>query len=81
MKILQKLVPKIFPLTKTEQRKYVMLKGEDYEILKRVKQLEKLKLTKEDKKVVGLIKTQLKSEWRKPLIRKLNQLFKKYSKE
>lgn len=70
---------KSFPLTKTEQRKYVMPTNEDYEILKKVKQLEKLKLTKEDKKLVSLIKTQLESDWRKYLIQTLNQLIRKHS--
>ncbi len=72
---------KSFPLTKAEQRKYVMPTSEDYEILKKVKQLEKLKLTKEEKKVVRLIKTQLELEWRKYLLMALTKLLKKYGKK
>lgn len=37
---------KSFPLTRTQRRKYVMPTKRDYEILEKVKQLEKLKLTK-----------------------------------
>ena len=70
---------KSFPLTKTEQNKYVMSTNEDYRILKKIKQLEKLKLTKEDKNLVRLIKTQLELNWRKYLIGTLNQLLKRYS--
>ena len=72
---------KRFPLTKTEQRKYVMSTNEDYEILQKVKKLEKLKLTKEEKILVWLIKTQLEPKWRKYLLQTLNNLFKKYQKK
>lgn len=58
-----------------------MSTNEDYEILKKVKQLEELKLTKEDKMLIWLIKTQLEFDWRKYLIQILNQLIKKYSKK
>jgi len=76
----QKLT-KSFPLTKTEQRKYVMSTNKDYEILKKIKQLKKLKLTKKDKVLIDLIKTQLEYEWRKYLIQILNLLLKRYSKK
>jgi hypothetical protein len=79
-KRLQKLT-KRFPLTKTEQRKYVMSTNEDYEILKKIKQLEELKPTKEDKVLVWLVKTQLEFDWRKYLIQALNQLLKKYQQK
>ena len=72
---------KSFPLTKTEQKKYVMPTNKDYEILKKVKQIEKLNLTKGEKILVGLIKTQLESEWRKYLLQALNKLLKKYRKK
>lgn len=68
-------------LTKTEQRKYVMSTNEDYEILKKIKQLEKLKLTKEEKMLIWLIKTQLESKWRRYLLQTLNKLLKKYQKK
>lgn len=72
---------KSFPLTRAEQRKYVMPTSEDYEILKKVKQLEKLRLTKEEKNVVWLIKTQLEQKWRKYLLLALNKLLKKGRKK
>ena len=72
---------KRFPLTKTEQRKYVMSTNEDYEILQKVKKLEKLKLTKEEKILVWLIKTQLEPKWRKYLLQTLSKLLKKYQKK
>lgn len=72
---------KSFSLTKTEQKKYVMSTNEDYEILQKVKKLEKLKLTKEEKMLVWLIKTQLEHEWRKYLLQILNKLLKKYQKK
>ena len=77
----QQKLTKSFSLTKTEQKKYVMSTNDDYEILKKVKQLEKLKLNKEDKILVWLIKTQLEFEWRNYLIHALNQILKKYRKK
>ncbi|MBI4453596.1 hypothetical protein HY636_03040 [Candidatus Woesearchaeota archaeon] len=58
-----------------------MSTNEDYEILKKVKVLEKLKLTKEDKTLMQLIKTQLEFEWRKYLIKTLDTILKKYQKK
>ena len=72
----QKLA-KDFKVTKTEKKKYILSTKEDYEILAKCKQLEKLKLTKEDKFLVGLIKMQLEDNWRGPLLRTLNKLLKK----
>ena len=74
----QKLT-KQFKINPSEQRKYVLSTNVDFKILAKCKQLEKLKLTKEDKFLVKLIKTQLESDWRKPLLWVLNQLLKKYS--
>ena len=68
-------------LTKsTEQKKYVISINEDYEILKKVKQLEKNKLTKQDKFLVWLIKTQLEFDWREYLVQTLNKILNKYKK-
>lgn len=76
-----KMMRKQFPLTQTEQKKYVMSTNKDYEILKKVKQLEKLKLKKEDKLWTQHIKTQLERNWRKYLIQTVNRLLKKYQKK
>lgn len=74
----QRELTKRFPLTKTEKRNYVMSTNEDYEILGKIKQLEKLPLTKQEKILVKLIKTQLVYDWRKYLLLELNRLLKKY---
>lgn len=74
----QKRLTKRFPLTKTEKRKYAMPTNQDYEILKKVKQLGKLELTKQEEILVKLIKTQLEYDWRKYLILGLNRLLRKY---
>jgi len=59
--------------------KYVMADKRDYEILSKIKELEKKKLEKEDKEIIKLIKTQLERDWRKPLLVKLDKLLKKSS--
>ena len=68
---------KSFPLTKSEQKKYLMHEKRDYEILGKIKRLEALTLSKQDKSLVLLIKTQLESDWRKYLIKALNQLLRR----
>ena len=69
---------KKFEVTPAEKKKYLLPTNTDFEILAKCKQLEKLNLTKEDKSLVGFIKTQLEADWRKPLLEKLEQIFKKY---
>ncbi len=65
-------------ITNTERKKYVLSVERDFEILKKCKSLEKLKLSNEDKVTVRLIMTQLEADWRKLLINKLNVLLRKY---
>ena len=60
--------------------KYVLKTKRDAEILKLCKELEKLKLSADDRKLVSLIKTQLEKDWRKHLIIKLNKILQKYNK-
>ena len=67
-------------LTKTEKQKYVLSTDKDYEILDKVKRLEKLNLSKEKKLLIKLIKSQLEKNWRKGLIKELNRLLRKYRK-
>ncbi len=64
--------------TPVEKKKYILSTNADYEILEKVKQLEKLKLINHDRKIVKLIRTQLEREWRKHLLKKLNEMLKKY---
>ncbi len=68
---------KKFKLTPSEKKKYVLPTDTDYEILDKCKKLEKMKLTKEERFLVKLIKTQLEADWRKPLLKVLNKLLKK----
>ncbi len=74
----KKKLKKSFKLTKSEKEKYALSLDKDWEILKACKGLEKKKLNSEDKKMVSLIRSQLEVEWRKPLIRELTRLSKKY---
>lgn len=73
----QKLT-KLFKVTSAEKKKYVLSTDADFKILSKCKQLEKEKLTREDRILVNFIKTQLEDDWRKPLIKTLNHLLKKY---
>ena len=76
----QKLT-KQFKVTTSEKKKYVLSTDNDFEILAKCKLLEQLNLTKEDKILVKLIKTQLKDDWRKALLKTLERLLKKYKKK
>jgi len=75
----QQLIKK-YKLTPAEKKKYFMPSDRDYEILDKCKKLKKLKLTKEDRYLVEFILTQLYDDWRKPLIRELDKLLRKYKK-
>ncbi|MFH0739629.1 MAG: hypothetical protein V1819_00745 [bacterium] len=63
-----------------EKKKYVLATDVDFEILDKCKKLEKLKLSQEDKVLVALAKAQLEEDWRKSLVKKLNQLLARYEK-
>ena len=60
--------------------KYVLKTKRDLEILRLGNKLSKLKLSKSDKKLASLIKTQLEKDWRKHLIMELRKLTKNYQK-
>ncbi|MBI2018447.1 hypothetical protein HYS96_01950 [Candidatus Daviesbacteria bacterium] len=68
-----------FKVTPYDKRKYLLPEDRDYEILDKCKRLEKSKLTIEDKYLVKFIKTQLKKDWRRPLLVELDRLLRKYS--
>ncbi|OGN04835.1 MAG: hypothetical protein A3B99_00485 [Candidatus Yanofskybacteria bacterium RIFCSPHIGHO2_02_FULL_44_12b] len=61
-----------------DQKRYVLGEKRDYQISAKIYKLEKYKLSSEDKKTVNLIRTQLEKDWRKPLLKILNHLLKKY---
>lgn len=67
--------------TAQEKKMYVLRTRTDLEILAECKHLQKLRLAKHDNEIVKLIKTQLKREWRKPLMRQLNKLSRKYARQ
>lgn len=61
-----------------EKKNYILNDKYDLVILSKIKKLEKKKLNKQDKITLKLIRTQLKKDWRSPLIKYLNKLLKKY---
>ena len=65
-------------ITSLDRRKYVFDNKKDEMIFKKSKKLESKKLDRRDKEVIKLIITQLKKDWRNPLISYLNKLLKKY---
>lgn len=67
-------------LTLFEKKNYVMADKEDFMILSKIKKLEKKGLAKQDKETIKIIRTQLKKNWRLPLIKYLDRLLKKYKK-
>ena len=69
-----------FKISSSEKKKYVLHSDDDFEILSKCNQLKKLGLTKEHGEIMNLIKTQLESDWRKPLMSYLNKLLKLYRK-
>ena len=60
-------------------KKYVLKTKRDIKMLNLCKRLEKLKLSKKDKYLVALIKTQLERDWRKYLLNALEKLLRKYN--
>jgi len=71
---------KNFEITKEEKRKYVLSTDQDYEILAKIHQLEKLPLFPDDKELINFIRTQLEVDWRTPISELLIKLLKKYQK-
>ena len=71
---------KKFKITKEEKRKYVLSTNQDYEILAKIHQLEKLPLSPDDKELINFIRTQLEDDWRTPISELLIKLLKKYQK-
>lgn len=67
-------------LTKYEKKNYVMKESKDWIILEKIKKLEKNNLSSNDKGVIKLIRTQLKDDWRTPLINFLNKIQARYRK-
>ena len=69
---------KKYGVTRKEEKEYVLPDKTDYQILALVKTLKGKNLTKQDAKMVELIRTQLWDNWRKPLLEKLKEILQKY---
>lgn len=65
-------------VSQNEKDNYVLSIDRDFEILNKRKSLLKEKLTDNNKESVILIISLLEDDWRKPLIKKLNILSRKY---
>lgn len=67
-----------FKITPKEEQKYVLSTDQDYEILDKIKQLEKQKLSVGDRKLIKFIRTQFKYDWRTPIMELLDNVLGKY---
>lgn len=68
-----------YGITEQEEKEYLLPNEEDYEILSIVKLLENKNLSDQDKEIVEFIKSQLRVDWRGPLLERLKQIIQKYS--
>jgi len=75
----KKKIKKSIPVSEKDKKQYVLSTDSDMEILGKVYMLEKKKLSNGESKLLVLIKSQLKLDWRTPLIRQLDWLLKKYT--
>jgi len=69
---------KRFKIIAKEEKDYVLSTNQDYEILCKIKQLEKQKLSVVDIRLIKFIRTQLRQDWRTPIIELLNDLSERY---
>lgn len=67
-------------ITPYEKNSYFLNDKKDLVILSKIKHLESLKLRRNDEEVVKLIKSQLKKDWRTPLISYLNYKLRRYKR-
>jgi len=61
----------------TPKTKYVLDKEQDKMIFKKLARFEDKKLNKEDKELVKFLYSQLEDDWRTPLKKFIDKLFKK----
>lgn len=69
-----------FKVKNQDKKKLVLGEKRDYQILRIIYKLEKMKLDKEQKALVKFLKSQLEDDWRKPLLAYVNKLSKKFKK-
>lgn len=65
-------------VTPEEQQRYVFATDRDYEILAKCRALEAKRLSEADAHIVQLIRTQLETDWRTPLLAELDRLLERY---
>lgn len=68
-------------LTEYEKENYLLKDKKDLIILSKIKELEKKQLNNKQKEILKLIKTQLKDDWRTPLIKYLNKILREVKNE
>ena len=61
-----------------DKKRYALVEKRDYQILEKIYRLEKCKLTAADKRLMCFMRTQLKDDWRTPLLKFLDGMVKKY---
>lgn len=61
-------------ITKEDKKKYALNTKTDLNILIKIKRLELKKLSRENKRMLKFIKSQLENNWRKPLIKELKRI-------
>jgi hypothetical protein len=71
---------KTLHITDYERKNCVLNNTKDLMILSNIKEIERSNLNKNDRNVIKLITTQLKKDWRMPLILYLNILKRRYKK-
>lgn len=67
-------------ITKYEKKNYLLSDKKNLKILLIIKEIERFRLSKQDREAIKLARTQLKKDWQTPLINSLNKLLKKYRK-
>ncbi len=78
-RIMKRRASKLVIKNKKVSGKYVMSVDDDYEIMNLISKLENKKLSKSDREVIKLLKTQLEHDWRLPLKKFLEKLLKQYN--
>lgn len=76
----EKALTKKFSISPKDKKRYMLSTDEDWEILGKIYQLEKKKLSSEDKNFVTFLRTQLEHDWRTPILQTLDDLLWKYEK-
>ena len=64
--------------TSYEKKNYILKDKEDLIILSKIRSLKNMNINNKDKEMIRLIKTQLKQNWRNPLINYLNNVIRRY---